>query len=502
MKRVKEIAGKFRESIHQHPKRNIVIFGTAILLTLPAYALGTLSRADVGYAYSVSVQSTHDGTKTIEFVTGVSYPAEPIKSVAGDPTSVEETALDVIETPSPMDNWVPPTDIVPDLFEDHVPVGVDKSYGQPHVGARRPAEPPSEDTVDWSQLSADEAAELREAAGLELAALRAQRVPQPKPSPQPRTDKHPITVLTDPYRNIAELAPPADKAHVDVTPGPAEPSLKAPYNPLFPSMVKLRIVQDMGSHTETYHCGGTVVDNQWIVTAAHCVYDKDSGQMVLDMDDFSIEVTVASDLMRPGAIRKVDYAVVHAGFDYDRLSNDITMLKLDKPLPGAIKSAKLDDHRRPSVSVGGITLAAGFPVTGMKAGQQILQTVPLSIKKVEWPGYITVASPTNRVEGVCRGESGGPILGVANGRHQLAGILSGIEVGTENSQGEPCMQPGYEMYFTPIAAYRLWMDNVWFKCKTLEFGSCGENGPAGDFFTTPRSPGESNSFFLSSNNRS
>lgn len=256
-------------------------------------------------------------------------------------------------------------------------------------------------------------------------------------------------------------------------------------NPQFPSMVKLKMVFDHGDYTETEHCGGTVIDSRWVVTAAHCVQGPAGTTEKWDR----IEVIAGdSSLEGRSQIKRTATTVAcHAGFDYSYLANDIALIRLDEPLPREVRHARLDDYRRPSVSAGGIAQAAGWPVTGGKAGETTLQVVPLSIKKVEWPGYITVTSPRGYAEGVCRGESGGPLMGFSNGRPSLAGVLSGIETGTENSQGEPCMRGGYEMYFTPIAAYRQWIQQVRNVCDTNP-DSCRGRGSASFFLSDARMP--------------
>ncbi len=249
-------------------------------------------------------------------------------------------------------------------------------------------------------------------------------------------------------------------------------------NPQFESMVKLKMVYDYGEFSETEHCGGTVIDSRWVVTAAHCVQGAEGDDAKWDR----IEITAGDKSLKGTTTisRTATDVVCHSGFDYSYLSNDIALIRLDEPLPAEVVPAIMDGYRRPSVAAGGIAEVAGWPVTGHKAGQTTLQALALSVKKVEWPGYITVTSPSGRLEGVCRGESGGPIVGMANGQRQLAGVLSGIEMGTENSAGEPCMRAGYEMYYTPIAAYRNWIEEVQNICDNSP-DTCRGQGEA-EFF--------------------
>jgi secreted trypsin-like serine protease len=233
-------------------------------------------------------------------------------------------------------------------------------------------------------------------------------------------------------------------------------------DPEFRGMVKLSMKFDTGGgRVMTEHCGGTVIDSRWIVTAAHCL----RGQGGERWDRIEIQ-TGDTHLDGSKVIRRTAYqAIIHAGFEYATLSNDIALVHLREPLPRSVVPARLDLQAQPSVARGGYARTAGWPITGAKAGMRQLQTTQVAVSNQGLDGYITVASPTGAIEGVCQGESGGPLMSVRNGQAQLAGVLSGIQPGTNDASGEPCMLGGYEMYFTPISTYRAWIDRVRAVCS-------------------------------------
>ncbi len=238
------------------------------------------------------------------------------------------------------------------------------------------------------------------------------------------------------------------------------------------STVKLRIIYEMGDRIEIDHCGGTVIDSNWVVTAGHCV--------AADLSWDRVEI-IAGDQHLDGAnaVKRITReAVCHAGFRYKTLENDIALLRVDNPFPTRIRPARMDMDGAPSLQRGGVGMGHGWPVTGMRAGDRFLNRTPLRVHDVSMRSYITVTNAASATGGLCRGESGGPILSGGRYGKRLAGVLSGIQPGTENHAGDECMLGNYEMYFTPIAAHRGWIDRVKGFCSGNP-GACGGTGSAG-----------------------
>ena len=92
-----------------------------------------------------------------------------------------------------------------------------------------------------------------------------------------------------------------------------------------PWQVHLRQGSPTGSFL--HFCGGTIIDAKTILTAAHCYHERN-----LDRNDYFVYAGAVQLFDRTAQIAFVESITLHESFIYDRLENDVAILKLKTPL--------------------------------------------------------------------------------------------------------------------------------------------------------------------------
>ncbi|XP_046808532.1 serine protease nudel [Lucilia cuprina] len=212
-----------------------------------------------------------------------------------------------------------------------------------------------------------------------------------------------------------------------------------------------------------FHCGGTIYSEQWIISAAHCVinyhkyyYEVRAG--LLRRSSFSLSTQ----------IQPVSHVIVHQAYERRSMRNDLSLLRLAKPLlfNRWVKPICLPDMGRSTAGDDWIwgpeadtlcTTVGWGAIREKGPGSDSLRQVTVPIRKActekdDQEAEDICAGDPDGGRDACQGDSGGPLFcrSVSNNDEwYLAGVVS---------HGNGCARPKEFGVYTRVALYLDWIE--------------------------------------------
>ena len=197
---------------------------------------------------------------------------------------------------------------------------------------------------------------------------------------------------------------------------PACPNCKYPF------MVSLQSNSWWGSG---HFCGGSLVREDWVITAAHCVQGESPNSVDVVIGLHNVGGTTGAQT------RDVEEIIIHPQYSGNSLNNDYALLRLSSPITDFEPIQLCTDTAHDEEPVMSTTMGWGATSSGGSSSSTLREVdVPIDdscggYSNSEITNNMVCAGYSSGGYDSCQGDSGGPLIMTNDdGEYELIGIVS------------------------------------------------------------------------------
>lgn len=215
-------------------------------------------------------------------------------------------------------------------------------------------------------------------------------------------------------------------------------------------------------------CGGVIINNQYILTSARCLYNNSTG-MPMSASDIRVsladhnQTSTVDDVGNVTRIVNITSFKIHENFDMTKKDDNIALIKLKEPLDLSankeIKPVCLPKNKYATYE-GKLGVVAGWGLTNSSdnsSSSDVLKELTVLVLKPACDELSTYATITETMlcagfetgKSACDGDHGGPLFVKEGGAHTLVGIVS---------FGFGCGKPNVPTVYTRVTKYVDWIN--------------------------------------------